>query len=445
MTTMKTTYPDLDSRSAAFYERARKVMPGGNTRTSLWWPPYPLYAVSGKGAYVTDVEGDTRLDLHNAFSTLIHGHSHPDIVERVQKQAAMLTCVGMSTELEIELAEALISRIPGAEHIRFSNSGTEATMTALKAARGLTGRARYAKCEGCYHGSYEALELSTSSRPENWGPAEKPNAVEQSRGTPQSMKDEALILPFNDIDAARALLAEHGHAMAAVFVDPVPVRMGLIEADPNYLAMLREETSARGIVLVFDEVVTYRFGRGGYQEIVGITPDLTTLGKLIGGGLPIGAIAGTKAAMSAFDPSGDGPIVWHGGTFNGNPLTMTAGIASVEALTQASYAHMHNLADRARAGLNRQIADRGLNWQVTGTGSMLRLHAHDRAIRNYREFYPRAEETVLLKKAMNALLNRGILVTNIGVISISSVMTHDDIDMFLDQMAAVFDGLADNP
>lgn len=421
-------FPDSRSASAQLYQRALASMPGGNTRTSLWWPPYVLYAESGSGAEVTDVDGDTRVDFHNAFSALIHGHSHPLIVERLREQAGRLLSVGMSTRYEIDLAETICARLPGANRIRFTNSGTEATMTALKAARGYNGRPRFAKCEGCYHGSYETLELSTSSRPSNWGEAEHPNAVPQSKGTPQATVDEAVILPFNDVEASRRLIERHASELAAVFIDPVPVRMGLITASDDYLKMLREVTAAAGIVLVFDEVVTFRMAPGGYQGIAGIEPDLTTLGKFIGGGLPVGAIAGKRDFMAVFDPGGSGPDVWHGGTFNANPMTMVAGLASMELLDDEVYPRMDALAASARSALAALFGKYGLDWQLSGYGSMFRFHAHGRDIRNYRTYYPRPEESQTIVALMTHLLNAGIVPTRIGVLSVSSVMDERHVD-----------------
>ena len=421
-------FPDNRSASSKLYQRALASMPGGNTRTSLWWPPYVLYAESGEGAEVTDVDGDTRVDFHNAFSTLIHGHSHPLVVERLREQAGRLLSVGMSTRYEIELAEKICARLPGADLIRFTNSGTEATMTALKAARGYNGRPRFAKCEGCYHGSYETLELSTSSRPSNWGDAAHPNAVPQSKGTPQATVDEAIILPFNDIEASRRLLERHASELAAVFIDPVPVRMGLITAGDAYLAMLREVTAAAGIVLIFDEVVTFRMAPGGYQGIAGIEPDLTTLGKFIGGGLPVGAIAGKRDFMAVFDPSDGGPDVWHGGTFNANPMTMVAGLASMELLDDAAYPRMSALATSARSKIAALFDRHGLDWQLSGYGSMFRFHAHGRDISNYRTYYPKPEEGRTIVTLMTHLLNAGVLPTRIGVLSISSVMDETHVD-----------------
>lgn len=287
-------YPDATTRSALLFERARHVLPGGNSRHSIFFSPYPLYAVRGTGARVTDVDGVERIDFINNYTSLIHGHSHPRIKDAVVDQLGRLTAVGLPTESEICLAELLIERLPSVEQLRFTNSGTEAVMFAIKAARAFTGRPKIAKIEGCYHGSYDFAEISQTATPESWGPAQRPASVPVAAGEPQSVLDEVIILPWNDIAASRALIRKHASSLAAVLIDPMPSRIGMIEIDSGYAAMIREETRSIGALFILDEVLAFRLGYNGAQTRYNITPDITCLAKIIGGGFPVGAVGGSR-------------------------------------------------------------------------------------------------------------------------------------------------------
>src|SRR5215468_9840628 len=317
-----------DSRSAALWARAQHVMPGGNTRTTVHMAPYPPYAASGAGCWITDVEGDRRLDCLNNYTALIHGHAHPAIVEAASHRLARGTSFPLPTPEEIELAAALAERLPSAEHVRFTNSGSEAVMMAIKGARAHTRRPRIAKFEGAYHGSYDYAEVSLSSTPESWGTLAAPSSTAYSRGTPPAVLDDVVVLPFNHPEHAVARTQQEAGSLAAVVIDPVPNRVGLMPARCDFLEAMREVTRAHGIVLIFDEVISFRVGYHGAQGAFGVVPDMTTLGKIIGGGFPVGAIAGRADAMAVFDPTRGGPpAAPHGGTFNANPVTMAAGLA----------------------------------------------------------------------------------------------------------------------
>ena len=259
--------------SLSLHERARKVMPGGNTRSIVWQSPYPTYAASGKGAYVTDVDGNRYLDLLNNWYTLIHGHARPEVVEAITAQAARGTCFSMPTETEIALAELLCDRVKSFDEIRFSNTGTDAVMFALKGARALTGRPMIAKCEGAYHGAYEPVEVSFETSPERWG--NRPARIAYSKGTPEKMLADVVVIPFNRTEESLAILADHAKDLAAILVDPMPSRIGPIQARKDYLEALRGFCDKHGIVLVFDEVACFRAGYRGMQGILGVDPDLT--------------------------------------------------------------------------------------------------------------------------------------------------------------------------
>ncbi len=429
-------FPDFTSKSAQLYERACKVMPGGNTRTSLFWPPYQIYADRGSGSRVVDVDGVERTDFHYNFTVLIHGHSHPAVVERIQDQAGKITCVSYATEAEIELAELLCSRVPSFEKIRFTNSGTEATMNALKAARGYTGRSKFAKCEGAYHGTFDAFEVSIAPGPDNWGDRKRPASIPASKGTTKGIVDDVVIIPFNDPEGAERILQEHAKDLAAVFMDVMPVRVGLIPASTEFLKMLRDFTTKNGALLILDEVISFRLDHRGGQTVFGIDPDLTTLGKFIGGGLPVGAIAGKDEFMAVFDPRGEGPAVWHGGTFNANPMSMIAGLASMKLLTHESFVRLGTLGEHARERIREVFRIAGIPWQVSGIGSLFRIHPSERELKDYRSYYQSGEEKGQIEWLMVYLLNHGILMNRMGIGALSTVTREEEIEQLAEMLLA---------
>jgi glutamate-1-semialdehyde 2,1-aminomutase len=426
-------FPNFSSKSAKLYERACKVMPGGNTRTSLFWPPYQVYGVSGSGARIVDADGIERIDFNNNFTALIHGHSHPLIVERVRDQLNRLTSVGLTTEAEIKLAELLCARVRTFERIRFANSGTEATMNAIKAARGFTGRPKFAKCEGGYHGTYESFEISIASTPDNWGDRQKPTSIPDSRGTPQGVIDDVVIIPFNDPQGAEAILIEHADQLAAVMIDPMPVRIGMIPATPEFLEMVRNFTQRTGSLLVFDEVLNFRLDYHGAQHEFNVEPDLTALGKVIGGGFPVGAIAGKEEIMAVFDPR-EGHAVWHGGTFNGNPIVMVAGHAAMELMTPEAFERLNTLGELMREKIGEAFRQAYVPWQVTGLGSLFRIHPSNRRLTDYRSYYQEPALKQQIEWLMVYLLNHGILMTRAGVGSLSTAIGEAEIEQFAETL-----------
>src|SRR4051812_43397291 len=327
-------YPDPQSASRAMYDRALASLPGGNTRTTVFMKPYPIYAARGEGCRVWDLDGNEYIDCINNFTSLIHGHAHPALVEAARRQLTLGSAFGLPTESEIDLAELLASRLAAVDQVRFCNSGTEAVMMALKAARAFTGRPKIAKCEGAYHGSYDYAEVSLDPTPEAWG-GNAPVSVAYARGTPDNVLADVIIIPFNDAEAAVSLIREHGSELAAVLVDPMPNRAGLAPADKSYLEALRSITRDIGALLIFDEVITFRLGYRGAQGLWEIDPDLTTLGKIIGGGFPVGAVAGRKEFMAGFDPKHGQPAPPPGGALFPQPHTMRPGRGGVELLDWA--------------------------------------------------------------------------------------------------------------
>ena len=260
------------------YDRALASLPGGNTRTTVFMKPYPIYAARGEGCRVWDLDGNVYIDCINNFTSQIHGHAHPALIKAATAQLALGSAFGLPTESEVDLAELLASRLPSVDQVRFANSGTEAVMMALKAARAHTGRPKIAKCEGAYHGSYDYAEVSLDPTPEAWG-RNAPVSVAYAKGTPDNVLADVVTIPFNDAEAAVSLIREHGPELACVLVDPMPNRAGLAPADRAYLEALRKVTREVGALLIFDEVITFRLGYRGAQGIWDIDPDLTTLGK----------------------------------------------------------------------------------------------------------------------------------------------------------------------
>lgn len=418
--------------SAALYARGRRVMPGGNSRTGVMFEPHPLYAAHAKGCRVTDVDGVERIDFVNNWSSLIHGHGNDAVLAALAEQASKMLAVGAPTEVEIELAELLTERLAGVDQIRFSNSGSEGVLMAIRAARAFTGRDKIAKVEGAYHGNPDAVEVSVQPSPRHWGDAAAPTSVPATPGIPHSVLDDTIVLPFNDIAATRSLIEQHAADLAAVIIDPVVSRMALVEATPDYLAMLREVTTATGVLLVFDEVFSYRIGFGGAQGHVGVTPDLTALGKIIGGGLPVGATGGRAEIMAVFDQTLPPPRVEHGGTYNANPMTMAAGLAAMRQMTPEAYQRLDRLGDRMRSGLRAALDETGVIGTVRGCGSLVSLVFSDQQFDSYRQIPLRKREFSMILWLHRYLLNHGVQIVPYGLFILSTVMDEADLDEALD-------------
>ncbi len=425
-------YPDDNSTSAKLYQRARKVLPGGNSRTSVYLNPYPIYAASGQGSRITDADGVERIDFVNNYTSLIHGHAHPQIVEAVTKQISRGTCFSAPTESEIRLAELIAERLPSVEQTRFANSGTEGVMMAIKAARGYTGRSKIAKCEGAYHGSYDYAEISQGVAPKDWGDEDAPNSIPPSKGTPDGVRDEVVVMPYNDVERAKSILTPQADALAAVLIDPMSNQCGLRPASPEFLGFIRDFTREHGIVLIFDEVISFRLGYHGAQGAFDCQPDLTALGKVIGCGYPVGAVAGSAEVMSVFDPSAGKPPVPHAGTFNANPVTMTAGHTALEMLTPEAYERIDALGERARAGLRDALDAAGVPGMVSGQGSLFRLFLVEKKGAGYRNMMMTAEESELMTQLHRYFLNHGIFMSYYGLGNTSTAHTEEDVDRLVE-------------
>ncbi len=422
------------SASAQLAERARRVMPGGNTRGTLYQAPHPPYAARGAGATIVDVDGDARLDFLNNYTSLIHGHADADVNAAVIDQLQHGTAYAMPTAHEVTLAELIVARIPSVEQLRFTNSGSESVMMAIKGARAYTGRPKILKFEGCYHGSYDFAEISMLTPASRWEEADTPSTASAS-GTPQGVMDNVLVAKYNDVAEVERVIAANHRDLAAVLVDPMPSRVGTLPATPEFLAALRGLTETYGIVLIFDEVITLRVGYGGMQSIVGVTPDMTTMAKIIGGGFPVGAVGGKAEIMAVFDPRAS--KVPHGGTFNANPITMVAGVAAMEKMTPEAFARLDTLGDRLREGLSEAMDGARVPGQVTGAGSLFNLHFHDRPLSDYRSAVTTTpEEKARAAAAYRGLLAHGVFLSPTLMGCLSTPMGEAEVDACVDAFAA---------
>jgi len=431
--------PQVLSASARLYERALKIMPGGVSRNTVLRDPHPLYADHATGCRVTDIEGVERIDFANNMASLIHGHAFPPVVEAVTEQLHKGTAFTLATEVEIQYAEHLLGRNPDFEKLRFVNSGTEAVMAILKASRAFTGRSMIAKVEGAYHGQYDYAEVSQTSKPGNWGHIDTPTSVPVAHGTPAAALADVVVIPFNDTERTLSILNGHRRKIACVLLDLMPHRVGMRPADREYVAAIREWTEANGALLVLDEVITFRARVGGAQTWYDLKPDLTALGKLIGGGFPVGAIVGRADVMNVMDPHADPVLFPHSGTFSANPITMTAGLTAMELYDEAAIAHVNALAIRARRGIAEAIHRTGVRACVTGGGSLLRVHLKKRPPENYRQAFPSPEEAHRLTLLLDHLFDEGLMMINTCSATMSTPMGDAEIDTLVAAMESGFE------
>jgi glutamate-1-semialdehyde 2,1-aminomutase len=350
-------------RSRALMERLGRSIPGGNTRSLAHFPPYPLAISHGSGCRIWDVDGNEFVDLLNNYTATVHGHAVPAINEAMSRQAALGTVFPAPGEAQAELAERIVGRVASVEKVRFANSGTEAVMMAARAARAFTGREKIIKAEGGYHGMWEQVPVSSPQ----YTPPERRTA------TPEAVSALVRMVDYNDVAGLEAAMEEEGESVAAIILEPV-TGTGVLTGTPEYFAAARRLADEHGALLVCDEVITLRLAVGGYQEVLGVRPDLTTMGKIIGGGLPVGAFGGREEVMSVFDPRLPGHL-HHSGTFNGNLMTMAAGRVALDLLTRDEIKRINALGERLADGLRQIFAQREeLGAVVTSCGSLVHVN-----------------------------------------------------------------------
>ena len=411
-------------RSKDHDTRAKTYLPGGDTRAATYFAPYPAYMTSGSGCYLYDVDGNEYLDLLNNYTSLIHGHAHPDIIAAAKTQLEKGTVFGAATEIQFQHAEQLCSRIPSMDQVRYCNSGTEATLFAVRAARAFTGKDIFIKMDGGYHGSHDAVEVNIFADPNPEGPP----TAHLGPGVPGSVLADVWIVAFNDLDAVENMLKTNVGKVAAILTEPLMGAAGVIRPQPGYLKGLRTLADKYNIVLIFDEVMTFRLSAGGLQEIEGVQPDLTTLAKIIGGGLPIGAFGGRRDIMSRFDPAHEAPI-FHSGTFNGNNITLAAGMAAMTLFDQAAVTRLNQLGDRLRDGFTAVLEETGIKGCVSGLGSLLQLHWRDQQPADATESMVGLTNAGELPGLVHLeMMNRGVYSAGRGMFALSTPMTPADID-----------------
>jgi glutamate-1-semialdehyde 2,1-aminomutase len=427
-------YRRQNPTSLSRFEEAKVVIPGGNTRLTAYFAPYPFYAVKGDGCRIYDVDGNVRLDFYNNATSLIFGHAYPPVVAAISDQASKGTAFAIPTEPEVDLARLIVARLPAVEQIRFTNSGTEAVLFAIRAARAFTGRAKIAKFEGGYHGTADHVSISVTPDLALTGAARQPMPVPASAGITPNTVEDVVILPFNDLEGTTSLITAYQRELAAVIVEPILGSCGYVAADPAFLRGLRELTARLGLLLIFDEVQTLRLSAGGAQALLGITPDVTVLGKIIGGGLPVGGVGGRSDVMAAFDATTGTPKIPHAGTFNGNPVTMRAGLATLRDLSPAAYERLNQMGRELRQRVQALCGRYRVPVQVTGEGSLFGIHWSAEPVTDYRGAQ-RSNKSLSYKFFLHAL-NAGIFFTGRGGGCLSMPMTDTEIGAFLDVLEA---------
>ena len=407
---VETEYVRRHPRSREAVAELDRSLPGGDTRSTTWFDPFPLVIENAAGAELRDLDGHALLDFLGNYTSLVHGHNPAAVTAAITAALSRGTAFAAPIREQGELAERLTARIPSAERARFANSGTEANLLAARIARAHTGRSRLAVARHSYHGSWDALD---------WAQA-------PSTGTAVFEPDDA---------AASEEALGDGRDLAAVFIEPVLGSGGVIPLTAAYLAFLREFASRCGALLVFDEVMAFRLAYGGCQEYTGVAPDLTTLGKLIGGGLPIGAVVGPTAIMDVTNPRRPGALP-HSGTFNGNRLAMVAGAAAVDALDKEAISRINHLGDTLRAGIERAASEVGLPVSVTGYGSLINLHSLPN-VRTADDAHAAAMQP--LKRLLHlTFLEHGIFAAQRGELCVSTAMDHETIDRALGSISQAF-------
>jgi glutamate-1-semialdehyde 2,1-aminomutase len=403
-------------RSREIFERLRRSIPGGNTRSLAFFPPYPLVITSGSGCRIRDADGNEFIDLLNNYTASVHGHALPAINEVMSNQAALGTVFPAPSELQAELAERIVGRVPSVEKVRLANSGTEAVMMAVRGARAFTGREKIIKTEGGYNGMWEQVPISWPQDP-------------YRAAMPEGVRELVRMVDYNDVGQLEAAMEEEGDEVAAIILEPV-TGTGVFAGTPEYFAAARRLADEHGALLICDEVITLRLGVGGFQGVLGVRPDLTTMGKIIGGGLPVGAFGGRADVMEVFDPR-VAHHLHHSGTFNGNLMTMAAGCVALDLLTQGEIERINDLGERLAEGLRRSLAERpDLHGAVNNCGSL--LHVNFRTEGEVRKFSDLKLDSPMAAAFHLAALDEGVYFAPRGFMNTSTAMDEQIVDEVLE-------------
>jgi glutamate-1-semialdehyde 2,1-aminomutase len=414
-------------RSRKIAERLERSIPGGNTRSLAFFPPYPLVISSGSGCRIRDADGNDLIDLLNNYTASVHGHALSAINEAMSKQAALGTVFPAPSELQAELAERIVGRVASVEKVRFANSGTEAVMMAVRGARAFTGREKIVKAEGGYNGMWEQVPISWPQDPTAYGAA-----------MPERVRELVRMVDYNDVGQLEAAMEEHGDEVAAIILEPV-TGTGVFTGTPEYFAAARRLADEHGALLICDEVITLRLDFGGFQEVLGGRPDLTTMGKIIGGGLPVGAFGGRADVMEVFDPRSPHHL-HHSGTFNGNLMTMAAGCVTLDLLTQREIERINALGERLAQGLRRSLAGRpDLHGVVNSCGSL--VHVNFGTEGEVRKFSDLKLDSPMAAAFHLAALDEGVYFAPRGFMNTSTAMDEQVVDEVLETCSRVIETL----
>lgn len=417
---------NTQERSQAIFDEAIQYIPGGVSSANRRVEPN-LTFTRAEGAYIYDADGQRYIDYHAAFGPAILGHCHPEVNKRVAETIENIDLMGVGTgELETQLARKIVQHVPSAEKVLFCNSGSEATYSALRVARAATGRRKLIKFQGCYHGWHDAVAMNVIT------PAEKVGQKHPlSAGMTPEVVDDTLVLRFNDVEQLTSTIEQHGSEIAAVILEPIPHNIGNVMPHDEFLQALRRLTTAHGIVLIFDEVVTgFRHTLGGYQSVAGITPDLTTMGKAIANGFPLAALCGRADLLDHCGPGGD---VFFAGTFNAHPVGVAASLATVEILERpGSYEHLFGLGERMRTGIASLVERYGIEATATGFGSVFVTYFMSGPIDSYDDLL--RNDVARFVQFRTELISRGVymLPVNLKRNHISLSHTAEDVDATLE-------------
>ncbi len=424
-----------DAKSKAAFEQAKKVIPGGVNSPVRAFKSVgltPLVIARGEGSRITDIDGQTYIDYVLSWGPLIAGHAHPEVVEAIKRTAEKGTSFGAPTELETKMAELVCERVPSVEVVRMVNSGTEATMSALRLARGYTKRNKILKFEGSYHGHADSLLIKAGSGVATLGLPDSP-------GVPESVASHTLTVPYNDLESVKVAFERFGEEIAAVIVEPVAGNMGVVPPLPGFLQGLRDVTTKYGSLLIFDEVMTgFRVHRNCAQGLYGVTPDLTTLGKVIGGGLPVGAYGGKREIMEQMAPVGP---IYQAGTLSGNPLAMAAGYTTLKLMTEEAYELLERLSVRLQAGLESNAKEAGVPMTINRVGSMVCPFFTDKHVINYE--VAKQANADMFRSVFRGLLDGGVNIAPSAYEGwfVSTAHSVQDIDLTIDAHRTALRGL----
>jgi glutamate-1-semialdehyde 2,1-aminomutase len=418
-------FNDRVSESEKLFKRAQKTIPGGVNSPVRAFEPYPFFTKRAYGSKLVDVDNKEYIDYCMSYGPLILGHANPKIMNNIQNQLSDGTMYGTPTELEVEFAELVADIVPCVDMLRVVSSGTEATMHAIRVARGYTGRDKVVKFEGCYHGAHDYMLIKAGSGASTFGSPD-------SLGVPKDTVKNTIILPFNDISAVSRTIDKNSDDIAAIILEPVIGNSGVILPENGYLKELRKITNENEIILIFDEVITgFRLGLGGAQEHFDVIPDMVTLGKIIGGGFPIGAFGGRRDLMSQISPIGQ---VYQAGTLSGNPISITGGLSILKILKENSKSIYNNLnikGEKIRNGIKDLIRDLKISAQVNGLGSMFQIFFTDNKVKNYSD--AKSSDLLKFKRYHTYLLRNGIFLppSQFETCFLSTEHTDEDLDKSL--------------